>query len=76
MQISTCSVWLDGQDRNYMTFSGTNVTTWKDKSGTGNDATATGNISNTPSINGNYAMILVVNHLVVIYMKLYYLVMC
>ena len=55
-QVSTCSVWLDGQDRNSMVFSGTNVTTWKDKSGNGNDSTATGNISNIQSINGKYAM--------------------
>lgn len=56
LQVSTCSVWLDGQDRNSMIFSGNNVTTWKDKSGSGNDATSTGNISNIPSINGFNAM--------------------
>ena len=55
-QVSTCALWLDGQDRTSMVFSGNNVTTWKDKSGSGNDATATGNISNIVAINGNYAM--------------------
>ena len=55
-QISGCSLWLDGSDRNSMVFSGNNVASWKDKSGNGNDATASGNISNIPSINGFNAM--------------------
>jgi len=54
--VSTCSVWLDGQDRTTMVFSGNNVTTWKDKSGANNHATASGYISNIPCINGYNAM--------------------
>lgn len=41
--ISGCQVWLDGADQSTasMTLSGTNVSVWKDKSGNGNNFTAT-----------------------------------
>jgi hypothetical protein len=35
-----------------MSFTGSNLTTWRDKSGVGNNGTATGTITNTGSING------------------------
>ena len=37
--IGGCTLWLDGADRSSMVFSGTTVTTWRDKSGTGNNFT-------------------------------------
>jgi len=42
--ISGCQLWLDGADSSSssMTLSGSNVTTWIDKSGTGNNMTVTG----------------------------------
>lgn len=42
--IANCSLWLDAADRssNSMTLSGSDVTVWKDKSASGNNATAAG----------------------------------
>ena len=37
--ISGCSFWLDGADKSSMTFSGTSITQWNDKSGNGYNAT-------------------------------------
>ena len=34
-QISSCSLWLDAADSSTLTLSGSNVTTWNDKSGNG-----------------------------------------
>ena len=55
-QISNCSLWLDAADTSSdsMILSGSNISTWKDKSGTGNNATAnTGTVStNSTKING------------------------
>jgi hypothetical protein len=55
-QISNCSLWLDAADTSTdsMILSGSNVSTWKDKSGTGNNATAnTGTVTtNSTRING------------------------
>ena len=55
-QITGCSLWLDGADTSSasMILSGSNVSTWKDKSGTGNNATAnTGTVTtNSTTING------------------------
>jgi len=55
-QISNCSLWLDAADTSSdsMILSGSNITTWKDKSGTGNNATAnTGTVTtNSTTING------------------------
>jgi len=45
--ISGCCLWLDGADGSSLTFSGSNITQWNDKSGNGNYATATG----TPTYN-------------------------
>jgi hypothetical protein len=42
---ANCALWLDGADSSTITFSGTNVASWNDKSGNGRNATAgTGNI--------------------------------
>ena len=35
-------MWLDGADTSSMTFSGSTITQWSDKSGNGKNATATG----------------------------------
>ena len=40
--ISGIALWLDGADQSSMTFSGSNITQWNDKSGNGRNATATG----------------------------------
>jgi len=37
--ISGCKLWLDGADTSSMTFSGTSITQWNDKSGSGYNAT-------------------------------------
>ena len=44
MFLSNSTLWLDGADStsNSMTFSGANITVWKDKSGSGKDFTASG----------------------------------
>jgi hypothetical protein len=40
LDISSCSLWLDATDRNTFTFSsGSNISTWADKSGNGNTFT-------------------------------------
>lgn len=38
-QISGCGLWLDGADRNTITFSGSNISQWRDKSGNARNAT-------------------------------------
>jgi hypothetical protein len=45
--IANLTLWLDAADSSTLTFSGTSVTQWKDKSGAGNDGTATGTITTT-----------------------------
>jgi len=40
--ISGCQVWLDGADKSSMALTGSTVTTWNDKSGNSNNATAVG----------------------------------
>jgi hypothetical protein len=40
--IEDCQLWLDAADRSTLTLSGSNVLTWKDKSGKGYDASAVG----------------------------------
>jgi hypothetical protein len=42
LDIGGCSLWLDGADGGSMTFSGSNITQWNDKSGNGTNATGTG----------------------------------
>jgi hypothetical protein len=39
--IANCALWLDAADPRTLTFSGSNVTAWADKSGNGRNATAT-----------------------------------
>ena len=50
-QIAGCGLWLDGADRNTLTFNGANVTRWQDKSGKGFVATNSGTVTIT-SFNG------------------------
>ncbi len=49
-----CQAWLDGADSNSMTFSGTNITQWNDKSGNGNNAASIVSALSvsTPTYNG------------------------
>ena len=42
LDINGCTLWLDGADGGSMTLSGSNITTWRDKSGNGSNATASG----------------------------------
>ena len=42
LDIGGCTLWLDGADGGSMTLSGSNITTWRDKSGNGCNATASG----------------------------------
>jgi len=42
VDIDGCVLWLDAADQQSLTLSGTDVTAWADKSGNGNNATATG----------------------------------
>lgn len=41
-QIANCALWLDSADSSTLTLSGSNVTTWNDKSGNGRNFTASG----------------------------------
>jgi hypothetical protein len=43
--IPGCQLWLDAADQSSMTFSGSSVTQWNDKSGNGKHATATGTLT-------------------------------
>ena len=45
-------LWLDAQDSNAFIGTGSNITVWRDKSGRGSNATATGAPSVGPNING------------------------
>ena len=45
IDIPGCALWLDAADQSSMTFSGSNVTQWNDKSGAGNHATIGGGSS-------------------------------
>jgi hypothetical protein len=40
--ITGCQLWLDGSDMSTMTFSGANITQWRDKSGNARNTTVTG----------------------------------
>ena len=53
--ITGCVLWLDAADSSSITLSGSNVTTWNDKSGIGNNATAVSNPT-LSNINGVQAM--------------------
>ena len=57
IEISTCSLWLDGADSNTLDLSGNSITRWKDKSGNSNDATGYQSPSRT-TINGVSAIAL------------------
>jgi len=56
--ISGLSLWLDGADSTQFTFSsGSNIATWKDKSGLNNTATASGSpVLQTYTINGQQSV--------------------
>ena len=47
IDIDGCALWLDANDATTFTLSGSNITSWNDKSGNANNATATG----TPTYN-------------------------
>lgn len=51
-QISNCALWLDAADASTVTLSGSNVTTWRDKSGSVNNATQS-TASNGPVYSSN-----------------------
>jgi len=51
-QISNCAMWLDAADSSTVTLSGSNVTTWADKSGSSNNATQS-TTSNGPVYSSN-----------------------
>jgi hypothetical protein len=44
LDIEGCALWLDAADASTLTLSGSNVTTWRDKSGNGRNATGTGSM--------------------------------
>jgi hypothetical protein len=51
------SLWLDAADQNSLTLSGSNVTTWADKSGTGGTGTASGTVTYVSNaVNGRPAL--------------------
>jgi hypothetical protein len=53
VDIAGCQLWLDSADNTALVLSGANVTTWYDKSGNGNNGTATGTpVLTANSING------------------------
>lgn len=52
LNVSTCQLWLDAADRSTFTFSGANISQWRDKSGNAYNANAVGTIPYNASING------------------------
>lgn len=55
-QISSCRLWLDASDPNFLSASGGTLSAWRDKSGNNNNTTLTGTItyaSNTVSTDGS-----------------------
>jgi hypothetical protein len=59
LSITGTQLWLDGQDTSSMSFSGSTITTWRDKSGNGNNGTATGTptLSTAGGFTSNYRTI-------------------
>jgi hypothetical protein len=55
-QLANLTLWLDAADRASLTFSGTSVTQWRDKSGLANHGSNVGTIVNDARINGVPAM--------------------
>jgi hypothetical protein len=49
--VANLNLWLDSADPSTLVTSGTSVTQWNDKSGSGNNGTSVGTISNTGTIN-------------------------
>lgn len=56
LDVSGCSLWLDADDNRTLTLSGSNVTQWNDKSGSGHTATASGSASPTYSSSSRYLL--------------------
>ena len=57
--ITGCQLWLDAADQQSITLSGSNVSQWSDKSGNGNNGTATGTpVLTANSINGRQSIYL------------------
>ena len=54
--IPGCSLWLDGGDRSSMVISGTSVTQWNDKSGTGNNFTGSATYALDSSFNNKFGL--------------------
>jgi hypothetical protein len=52
LSIPGCQLWLDATDSSTFTLNGSNVSTWRDKSGIGNNATANTPIELNSTING------------------------
>lgn len=51
-KLTGCQLWLDASDRSSFTLSGTSVTQWNDKSGSGNHATQ-GTLGNSPTLSSS-----------------------
>jgi len=56
--ISGLQLWLDATDNTSITLSGANVTSWADKSGNGNNGTATSTVTLGNNINGVQSMVM------------------
>jgi len=54
---TSCLLWFDGGDATTLTLSGSNVTTWRDKSGTANNFTFSGNFPTYNATTGFLGMI-------------------
>ncbi len=54
LDIGGCSLWLDAADQSTLTLSGTNVTQWRDKSGSGFNASNTSNYPTFSNSNINF----------------------
>ena len=57
VDIDGCVLWLDAADRQSLTLSGTDVTAWKDKSGSGYVATPIDSAITTTTLNGTPALL-------------------
>ena len=56
VDISGCLIWVDGQDPTSYTLSSTNVTTWNDKSGNGNNFSRISSGPTVSNLNGRGAL--------------------
>ena len=63
VDISGCALWLDGTDRQTLTLSGSNITTWADKSGNGRNAVQFGAATATYDTSGSRVVITSTNRM-------------